>query len=82
MAQSPLTYYRLWCGRKCYTPWLKVSRDEIFAIAVEHGLAYEWPVDGSISFGPLAWIETGTRQYARSRTIPEPRIADYGEPGY
>lgn len=71
MAKSPLTVYRVWCGRKRYSGWL-ANKNDAFRLAVSYGLAYE-DLDGKggVGLGPLTWIETGTRRYARSRTIPD-----------
>jgi len=68
--RSPRSYYRLWCGKKCYSAWL-LDRDDIFERAAELGLGFR---NGNVvSLGPLTWIEQGERKYARSRTIPLPR---------
>jgi hypothetical protein len=67
---GPLTFYRLWCGRKRYTGWLP-DRNDAFDRAVELGLAYRNDRGGGL--GPLSWIEEGTRKYAHSKTVPVKR---------
>lgn len=67
MPRKPLKFYRLWCGRKRYSGW-KPSRREAFIAGIPHGVTYQH-ADGSIGLGPLTWIETGERKYARSATI-------------
>lgn len=71
MARELLTYYRLWCGRKRYTPWV-ADRDHVFRVALRHGLGSE-DDRGIFYMGPLAWIEIGQRAYAKARTIRVPR---------
>lgn len=66
-ARTKLRFYRVWCGRKCYSAWLP-DRDDAFTVAEAYGLAYR--TGDTISLGPLTWIEMGERTYARSRTIP------------
>lgn len=66
---KPIQVYRLWCGRKRYTGWLFDLAD-IWEIALDRGLAYG--ERGSAGLGPLTWIEYGTREHRRSRTIVEP----------
>jgi hypothetical protein len=66
-----LHYYRLWCGRKRYTPWL-ADEKQVWRIAVREGLAFE-DREGNASLGPLTWIEVGERKYARSRTVTTAR---------
>lgn len=68
MASRPVTYYRLWCGRKKHSAWLTDKR-EVWRIAVAKGLAFA-DRDGNAGLGPLTWIEQGERRYARSRTVP------------
>ena len=70
LKRERLQFYRVWCGRKCYTAWLP-DRTDAYAQAVAHGLAFD--TDGVIALGPLTWIEVGERTYARSRTVPVPR---------
>ena len=72
MAQSPLIFYRLWCGRKRYTNWLASER-QIWNLALRHGLAYEDRV-GTAGLGPLTWIEIGERARPRSKTVVTGRI--------
>lgn len=67
MKREPLTYYRLWCGRKRYTHWL-ADEKAIWRAALRHGLAYE-DRHGIAGLGPLTWIEVGERAYPRSKTI-------------
>lgn len=64
-------FYRLWCGRKRYTPWL-ADEQELWRIAIRNGLAYE-DRDGNAGLGPLTWIEVGERKYTRSRTVTTAR---------
>ena len=71
MARSPITYYRLWCGRKRYTPWV-ADRDHVFRVALRHGLGSE-DDRGLFFMGPLARIEIGERAYPKARTIPVSR---------
>lgn len=59
--------YRLWCGKKRYSPWL-ANESDAWRRAVRLGLAYE-DAGGQVGLGPLTWIEVGERQYARSRTV-------------
>jgi|GEM_PF-1260128 len=74
--RKPLTFYRLWCGRKRYSGWLP-SLKQTVALAYRLGLAYRnLNGDGGGSLGPLSWIEVGTRKYARSRIIPETPLRD------
>lgn len=65
MPPPPIKLYRLWCGKKRYTPWLTDER-EIWRIALREGLAYG--EEGNAGLGPLAWIETGERQRPKART--------------
>ena len=67
-ARSTLKLCRVWCGRKCWTGWLP-GRAAAFEAAIDLGLAYKHPSDGSVGLGPLTWIEYGERRYARSRTV-------------
>jgi hypothetical protein len=69
MARQPITVYRLWCGRKRYSPWVR-SKNQAFAAGVPHGVTFEDKLRDTIALGPLAWIEVGQRRYARSRTVP------------
>lgn len=62
-----MRFFRLWCGRKRYTPWLDDER-EVWRIAVRKGLAYE-DADGNAGLGPLTWIEVGERKYPRAKTV-------------
>lgn len=62
-----LRFYRVWCGRKCYSAWLS-DCDDAYLVAEQHGLAYR--SGDKIALGPLTWIEVGERTYARSRTVP------------
>lgn len=66
MAQSPLTFYRLWCGRKRYTGWLP-DKEQIWRIAIAKGLAFG--DERSAGLGPLTWIEIGERARPRSKTV-------------
>ena len=59
--------YRLWCGKKRYTPWLPCKR-QVIGLAVRHGLAFEAGND-RVHLGPLTWIEVGERPRAKARTI-------------
>ena len=70
MSRQPLTFYRLWCGRRRYSGWLP-SRKEAFKAGVPHGVTFA--DDQGIGLGPLTWIEVGERRYARSRTDPVDR---------
>ena len=73
MAREPLTFYRLWCGRRRYSGWMP-SRLDALRAGVKDRITFD---DGRcISLGPLAWIEVGHRKYARSRTIP---VSDAGQ---
>ena len=71
MGNDPIKVYRLRCGLKKHSAWLS-SRQEVMAIALEKGLAYESIDGGPPGLGPLTWIEEGTRRYPRSRTIAKP----------
>lgn len=71
-ASEGLTFYRLRCGPKVWSAWLP-NRDDCFRAGLLLGLTYQ-DSQGMITLGPLVWIETGTRRYARSRTIPQPRL--------
>ena len=69
-------FFRLWCGKKRYTPWLP-DEDAVWRSAIRHGLAFE-DDDGEAGLGPLTWIEVGQRKYARSKTVT---IGRRGHPG-
>lgn len=66
--KKPLRFYRVWCGRKCYSAWLP-DRKDAYRIAAEHGIAFLGD-DAVVHLGPLTRIEVGERTYARSRTVP------------
>ena len=59
--------YRLWCGKKRYGPW-REDLGELLRLAIRLGLAYPGK-DDTCNLGPLTWIETGERRYAKSRTV-------------
>jgi hypothetical protein len=66
MSRAPEKLYRLWCGKKLYTPWLS-DQDELWRIALREGLAYG---DArGIGLGPLTWIQHGERKHPKGRTI-------------
>ena len=72
MSRQPLTYYRLWCGRKRYSPWLP-CRQATLAAGVPHRVTFDDKLRGGIFLGPLAWVEVGERRYPRSKTVPARR---------
>lgn len=68
LSKQPLTFYRLWCGRKRYSPWLP-SRRAAFQAGIRHGVTFEDKLQGGLFAGPLTWIEVGQRRYAKSKTV-------------
>lgn len=66
MAHEPLTFYRLWCGRKRYSAWTS-DKQQLWRQALRLGLAYGHK-EGPAGLGPLTWFEVGERDRPRSRT--------------
>lgn len=66
--RDPIKVYRLWCGRKRYTPWLP-DLESVWAEAFRHGLAFPGINGGLGGLGPLTWIEKGERSYEGRKTI-------------
>lgn len=62
---NAVTHWRLWCGRKRYTPWLS-SKTDVWRAAARHGLAIE--TDDGFAPGPLMTIEAGFRPRAKAKT--------------
>lgn len=60
-------FFRLWCGQKRHSHWLS-SRDKLIRVAVSKGLAFDDGA-GTVSLGPLTWIEHGERARPKSRTV-------------
>jgi hypothetical protein len=68
--REPLTFYRLWCGRRRYSGWKPTWRDAVEA-GVPHKVTF---LDSKhLCLGPLAWVEVGERKYAHSKTISRGR---------
>ncbi len=68
----PIKVYRLWCGRKRYSPW-RENLDDLMRLAIDHGLAFPGTGD-TCHLGPLTWIEEGERRRAKARTISLGRL--------
>jgi len=66
VAGSPITVFRLWCGRRRYGGWRR-SRIDAFKDGLADRVTFK--DGGNIHLGPLAWIEVGERKYTRSRTV-------------
>ena len=74
--RSPLKVYRLWCGKKRYSPWREDIGD-LMHLAMRHGLAFPGTGD-TCHLGPLTWIEEGHRARAKARTISLGRSKSLG----
>lgn len=64
--------YRLWCGKRRYSPW-RESLDDLIHLAIRHSLAFPGTGD-TCDLGPLTWIEEGERRRAKARTISLGRL--------
>ncbi len=66
MARKPLMFYRLWCGRRCWSGW-KPTQVEAMIAGIAPGVTFQ--TGNTVHMGPLAWIEVGTRRYPKSKTV-------------
>lgn len=66
---KPSRFFRVMCGRKAHSGWL-TPESVAWKVAVDKGLASSDRF-GRIYFGPLVWIEVGTRARPKARTIPD-----------
>lgn len=76
---GPRRYYRLWCGRRCWSGW-KSTVVEAMTAGIAPGVTFE---DGAnVHMGPLAWIEVGERRYPKAKTVSlGPNRYDLPPPG-